>query len=172
MARPITLSTPLYETRENFVEKLVSAEKLKRASSEHPEALLEAYELLQLLHERGVLAMLRGALGAGDKLVNALAGAADSPQVIAALRSLIVLVKALAAIDPLVTRGLARAVDETMSVSTLAAEPPSLLSLLGQFHHPETRRGLALASHFLAALGRETGSVKSEQNASKPSRAA
>jgi hypothetical protein len=36
------------------------------APVEHSEALLEAYEVLQRLHDRGILAALKGALGASD----------------------------------------------------------------------------------------------------------
>lgn len=166
MARRITLTAPLHEPRQDFVERL------KNTSDEHAEALLDGYELLQQLHERGVFAVLRGAVAAGDKLVNAATEAVDSPQVVAGICNLIVMGKALGAMDPLAVRRFARAVDETMSGSTSAAKPPSLLSLLGHFRRPEVRRGIALVNHFLAALGSEAESVKAEKRIAGNPRAA
>lgn len=163
MARRITLTAPLHEPRQDFVDKLESA------SNDHAEALIDGYELLQQLHERGVFAILRGALAAGDALISTATDAVDSPQVIAGLRNLIVLGKALGKLDPMMVRGLSKAVDETMSTRTPAADPPSLVTLLGQFRQPEVRRGLALVSHFLRALGHE---AKSAQTAAREQRAA
>lgn len=154
MARRITLTAPLHEPRQDFVEKLESA------SNDHAEALIDGYELLQQLHDRGVFAILRGALAAGDALMNTATDAVDSPQVIAGMRNLVVLGKALGQIDPVMVRGFAKAADETMSRKTPAVEPPSLVSLLGQFRQPEVRRGLELVSHFLRALGHETESAQ------------
>lgn len=157
MARPITLTAPVRDRRQELVEKL------ERAPAEHAAALLDGYEFVEQLHERGIFTVLCGALRAGDKLTDAAAGAIDSPEVIDGLRTLIVLGKALAGIDPLVARSFAKALDETMSDSALAAEPPSLVSLLAQFRRRDVRRGLALVSHFLGALGRESSSVQIEK---------
>ena len=51
---------------------------LHNAPQKHADALLSALELLQLLHDRGVLDLLRGMAGAGDKLVDTVTAAVDS----------------------------------------------------------------------------------------------
>jgi uncharacterized protein YjgD (DUF1641 family) len=108
MARPITLTAPVRDARKELTEQL------QQAPAEHAEALLEAYELLQLLHDRQILAVTRGALVAGDKLLESATQAADSQPSVAALRNIVILGKALGSIDPLVTRGLAAAMTETL----------------------------------------------------------
>lgn len=135
MARPITLTAPVRDARQELTEQLL------QAPAEHAEALLEAYELLQQLHDRQILALMRGSLAAGDKLVEAATHAADLPASVATLRNIVILGKALGAIDPAVTRALAAAVTETMDASPRESQPPSLLSLLGRFGRKEVRRG-------------------------------
>lgn len=156
MARPITLYAPIHDPRKELIEKL------ETASTDHVEAVLEAYDLLQQLHDRGIFAALNGALGAGDKLANAATGAVDSPEAIVGLRNLVVLGKAFASIDPSLMHALTGAVDETVARVKTADDPPSLLSLLGQFRGKEQRRSLVLLSKFLGSFGRRLGALQVE----------
>ena len=43
--------------------------RLEQAPEEHAEAVLAAYEVVQELHNRGVLEILRGALAASDEIL-------------------------------------------------------------------------------------------------------
>ena len=61
MAQPIPLEIP---PRDPLAEL---HSRLGRASEEHAEAVLAAYEVLQQLHERGVLEIMRGALAASSR---------------------------------------------------------------------------------------------------------
>ncbi|MBV8631733.1 MAG: DUF1641 domain-containing protein, partial [Silvibacterium sp.] len=61
MARPIEL-TPKFSPAQGAREEL--KRRVDAAPVEHGEALLDAYELLQQLHESGTLDVLRGLLGA------------------------------------------------------------------------------------------------------------
>ena len=63
MAVPIKFQVPQYDPREEL------RARLDAAAVEHSEALLEAYEVLQGLHDRGILAALKGALGASDMVL-------------------------------------------------------------------------------------------------------
>ncbi len=157
MARPITFCTPAHDSQKELIEKL------ETAPADHAEALLEAYDVLQQLHDRGIFAALNGALGAGDKLANAATGALDSPEAIAGLRNLIVLGKTFASIDPDVLRAIAGAMDETARQAAKAGDPPSLLSLLGQFRGKEQRRSLAFLSKFLGSLGQHLETLRAKQ---------
>src|SRR5580692_2539814 len=73
---------------------------VEAAAQTHAEALLSALELLQLLHDRGVLELLRGAVGAGDRLIGTLTEAVDTPETLRAIRNFILLTKFFASIPP------------------------------------------------------------------------
>jgi uncharacterized protein YjgD (DUF1641 family) len=153
MARPIPLELPAHDPREELRARLESA------PLEHAEALLDSYELLQQMHEQGVFHLLRGALGASDKLIETAVDAARSEESIRALRNSIVLGKMLASINPDLLQGFAVAVSETLgSYKKPVIEPPGLFSLLAQFRHRELRRSIALINRFLETLGKQLSS--------------
>lgn len=81
MARPIAIDIPIRDPREELRARLVTA------PVEHAQAVLAAYEVLQALHDRGILGLLRGALGAGDKIVESAVEAARAPESILRPRS-------------------------------------------------------------------------------------
>ena len=150
MARPIALQIPPRDPRSELMVRL------EQAPIDHAEALLEGYELLQELHDRQVFEVLRGALGAGDKLAESAAGVVESPQTVTALRNLVILAKMLGAMNPEVLQAFAGAASETLgSDKKPVIEPPGLLSLLGQFRRKELRRSVALINRFLESLGRQ-----------------
>ena len=150
MARPISLELPPRDPREEL------RKRLDEAPVEHAEALLESYELLQQLHDHGVFQLLRGALGASDKLVEAAVDAAKSDESVRAIRNAIILGKMLGSINPEVLQCLAAAATETLGCyQQPIIEPPGLFSLLNQFRHKELRRSMALINRFLEALGNQ-----------------
>ena len=150
MARPIPLELPPRDPREEL------RNRLEEAPIEHAEALLDSYELLQQLHDRGVLQLLRGALEASDKIVETAVETARSDESIRALRNTIILGKMLASINPDLLQSIAAAVSETLgSQRKPVIEPPGLFSLLNQFRRKELRRSIALINHFLEALGKQ-----------------
>jgi uncharacterized protein YjgD (DUF1641 family) len=152
MARPISLELPPRDPREEL------RKRLEQAPVEHAEALLDSWELLQQLHDHGVLELLRGALGASNKLIETAVDAAKSDESVRAIRNAVILSKMLGSIDPEVLQGIAVAVTETMgSYEKPAAEPPGIFSLLIQFRRKEVRRSIALANKFLGALGNQIG---------------
>lgn len=150
MARPITWDGTRGDAREAL------RKRIDEAPLEHAEALLDAYELLQQLHEAGVLRLMRGAVSAGDHMVDAAVGAAQSAEAIRAARNAIVLGKMLSAINPEILEGIAVAVGETLgSYKKPVIEPPGMLSLLSQFRHKELRSSVALINRFLESLGQQ-----------------
>ena len=60
--------------------------KVEAAPVEHAEAVLATYELLQQLHEKGILELLTGLLTAGETVVNHVVGVISSPQAVTAAR--------------------------------------------------------------------------------------
>lgn len=150
MPRPISLELPPRDSREEL------RKRLEQAPAEYAEALLDSYELLQQLHDHGVFELLRGALGASDKLVEAAVDAAKSDESIRAIRNALILGKMLAAINPEVLQCVAQAANETLGCyEKPVIEPPGLISLLSQFRHKELRRSIALFNRFLEKLGNQ-----------------
>jgi len=64
-----------------------------KADAAHGEALLDSYELLQQLHDHGVFDLLRGALGASDRLIETAVDVTKSNESISAMRNAILLGK-------------------------------------------------------------------------------
>lgn len=149
MAQPISLDITTHP------HQLELLERLGRAPQDHAAALLAGLDLLQLLHDQGVLDVLRGAVGAGGKLSEKLSSAADSTDSIRALRNLFLMGKMLSSIDPETMRHIAAAVEESVGPNVPPQhEVPRLVSLLGYFRHKYLRRSLTLVVRFFAALGR------------------
>ncbi len=150
MARPISFEVVPRDPRDEL------RKKLEAAPAEHAEALLESYELLQGLHDKGLLRLLRGAVSAGNQIVETTVEAVRSDESIRAARNAIVLTKMLGSINPEILEGIAVAAAETLgSYKKPVIEPPGLLSLLGQFRHKELRRSIALINRFLESLGNQ-----------------
>src|SRR5258705_2408088 len=100
------------------------AARVDAAPTEHAEAVLAAYEVLQGLHDRGVLELLRGALGSGDALVGIAVRAADSPASIRGLRNLVLLANALGTIHPELLADVTRAVPVALEEASAEKRPP------------------------------------------------
>jgi uncharacterized protein YjgD (DUF1641 family) len=150
MARPIPLELPPRDPREEL------RKRLEEAPVEHAEALLDSYELLQQLHDQGVFQLLRGVIGASDKLVETAVETARSGESVRAMRNAIILGKMLSLINPDILQGVAVAIGETLgSYEKPVIEPPGIFSLLGQFRHKELRRSIALINRFLETLGNQ-----------------
>lgn len=150
MARPIALDLAPRDAR------LELRRRLDEAPVEYAEALLDSYELLQQLHDHGVFDLVRGLLGASDKLVESAAGAAKAEDSVRAIRNAIILGKVLGQINPDVLQCVANAAGETLGCyEKPVIEPPGLFSLLSQFRHQELRRSIALINRFLETLGQQ-----------------
>jgi uncharacterized protein YjgD (DUF1641 family) len=150
MARPISLELPPRDPRQEL------RKRLEEAPIEHAEALLDSYELLQQLHEHGVFQLLRGVLGASDKLVETAVDAAKSDESVRAIRNAVILGKMLGSINPEVLQCVATAAGETLGCyQKPVIEPPGLFALLSQFRHQELRRSIALVNRFLETLGNQ-----------------
>ena len=112
MAKPIPLQLSPRDPREELKSRL------DRAPLEHAEALLAGYEVLQGLHDEGVLELLRGLLGSGGKVLETAAEVARAPESVRAIRNLVILGKTLGEIDPDLFDGFAMALPEAMRQAT------------------------------------------------------
>jgi uncharacterized protein YjgD (DUF1641 family) len=128
--------------------------RLDAAPTEHAEALLVAWDVLEEAHRQGILDALHGAIGAKDTIVGILAKYSAEPLSVNALRNLLILAKAFGSVDPEFLRGVSEQTSAAVEAHRAEAKPPSLWQLFRRLFQPEARRGLSLATQLLAALGR------------------
>ena len=149
MARPIALEfSPLDPAAE-------LRSRLENAPAEHAEALLAAYEVLQALHERGVLDVLRGALGAKDQILETVVATANTPEAVRAIRNLLFWRRILGSIEPEWFKGIFQAIPEGIAQATAERKKPvGLWGLLRRIRHKDSLRAMAAAVDFLEAFGR------------------
>ncbi|HTV42477.1 MAG TPA: DUF1641 domain-containing protein [Candidatus Sulfotelmatobacter sp.] len=149
MAQPILLDVPVRDPR------IELQTRLENAPLEHAEALLSAYEVLQGLHDRGVLDLMRGALGSSDKVLEIFVNAMNTPGSVRGIRNAIVLATILGEVEPELVESFARSLPEAIAVTKAhEAKPPGFWTILKQFGSRDFRRGLVLVNSLLEAFGR------------------
>jgi uncharacterized protein YjgD (DUF1641 family) len=129
------------------------AERLEDALDKHTDAIVSALELLQLLHDRGVLDLLRGLVGAGDQLVGILMAAAGTPESLRGMRNFILLTKFFASIPPDVLNSLVRAASEGAEREK-AQQAPGVLQLLRRAGSENSRHAIAVTLDLLESVGK------------------
>lgn len=149
MAKPIPFKPAARDSREEMQTRL------QNAPGEHAEAVLAGYEVLQGLHDAGVLELLRGVLGSGDKVLQVAVDASRTPESVRIIRNLVILSKMLGEIDPDIFEGIVQALPEAMhKAKEQGQEPPGLLGTLNQFRSKDLRRGILAINRLLEAWGR------------------
>jgi uncharacterized protein YjgD (DUF1641 family) len=155
MASPIPLELPRTDPR------VALQARLENAPAAHAEALLAAYEVLQGLHDRGALDLMRGALGSGDQVLEIAVAAAQSPGSIRGIRNLLLVINMLGTIDPEVLKAFTQGVPDAFRKMVLEPEQPGLWSLIKDFlWNADFRHGLAALNTMLEAFGRSLSSCQ------------
>jgi uncharacterized protein YjgD (DUF1641 family) len=157
MAQPIPLHLAPRDPRRDLESRL------QQAPMDHAEAVLAGYEVLQGLHDHGVLELIRGTLGGSEKVLEQVVGVASGPEAIRVSRNLLLLVMALGEIEPALLSDLTRAVPKAL-VQANAEEnkPPGLFKLFSTFRNKDFRRGLAAFNDLLVAFGNNLSSKTSK----------
>jgi uncharacterized protein YjgD (DUF1641 family) len=157
MARPIALELPKRDPREEL------RSRLEQAPAEHAEALLAGFEVLQGLHDCGVLELLRGMLDGGNKVLEIVVEATKTPETIRGIRNLLIMTKVIGAIDPEILKKFAESVPDTLAAAAKAQEkePPSFWEVLSIVRSKNMRRGVAVMNGALEALGKNFSTEKS-----------
>ena len=157
MARPIPLELPKRDPREELHSRL------EKAPAEHSEAILAGFEVLQGLHDRGVLELLRGVLDGGNKILEIVVEATKTPEAIRGIRNLVIMTKIFGSIDPELLKKLAEAIPDVLVGEAKAqeTEPPGFWEVLHILRSKNLRRGLTVVNNLLEALGRNFSSEKS-----------
>jgi uncharacterized protein YjgD (DUF1641 family) len=154
MAEPILFTLPPRDPREALYQRLENAPK------EHVEALLAVCDILQGLHDRGILELAKGALGSSEKVLQILVNTANTPEVIRGIRNAMILAKIADSIDPQLLEGLERAVPEGLAEAG-KPKPLGLFSVLRKLLSRDTRRVLIATASILESLGKSLASKKS-----------
>jgi uncharacterized protein YjgD (DUF1641 family) len=149
MAQPILLEIPPRNPRAELQSRL------EQAPEQHAEAVLAAYEVLQELHDRGVLEIMRGALAASDEILEQVVDKAKTPEALRGIRNLLFWRRILGSIEPEWFKGIFQAIPEGLAQATAERERPvSFFGLLRRLGSKDALRGLAAAIDFLQAFGR------------------
>jgi uncharacterized protein YjgD (DUF1641 family) len=129
--------TPV-DSREDLIRRV------EQAPIEHAEAVLAAYELLQRLHQKGLLGLLNGLLSAGDTVVDRVVDVVSSKEMVTALRIGLVFSNVLTLIDADALHAV---------IAEAGKDTPSLLAIVKQAASKDARRGLATAVGLLNVFG-------------------
>jgi uncharacterized protein YjgD (DUF1641 family) len=148
MAKPIEIKPEPRNPRQELQRRL------DNAPIEHAEAILSLYELLRQLHDSGTLDLLRGALGAGDQILNHAVRLITQPESVRSIRNLLILAKLLGSIEPETLHRISAMLPPAVE-QTEAEEPPSLWRIFKQLRSKESRRALAVGTALLEGVGRE-----------------
>ncbi|HZD49746.1 MAG TPA: hypothetical protein VE178_13475 [Silvibacterium sp.] len=149
MAQPIPLEVAPRNAREEL------RNRLERAPDEHAEAILAAYELLQEMHDQGLLDIARGVLSARDEILGTLAADASTPEAVRAIRNLLFWRRVLGCIEPDRFQAVFEAIPEGFALATKQPKKPvRLFGLLRRLTEKDSLRAMAAAVDFLQCFGR------------------
>jgi uncharacterized protein YjgD (DUF1641 family) len=149
MAQPIPFQVPPVDSREAL------RTRLEHAPDTHAEAILAAYELLQELHDRGILDVAKSALAASDELLEKVVDSANTPEAIRAIRNLMFWRQVLGRIEPAWFQGVFQAIPDGLATATAQRdERVSIWKVLRQAMSKDSLRGFAAGVDFLQSFGR------------------
>ena len=150
MAQPIPLNVPARDPRAELQTRL------ENAPLRHAAALLDAYEVLQGLHDRGVFELLRGAFGSSDKVLSILVDAAKTPEAIVATRNILILSKVVFSLEPELLENITKAVPDGLARAK-EQKPLTLWQMFKKMCSQDTRRALSAMLGILESFGKSLG---------------
>jgi uncharacterized protein YjgD (DUF1641 family) len=148
MANPITFKPAPVDPRTELNRRLDAA------PTEHAEALLLVWDILQSAHDTGTLDTVHGLTVGRDTIFAKLAEYAKTPEGTNAIRNLISLAKIAGALEPETLERLSKSLIAAEKEHKQEQKPPSLWQLIRRGTSEDSRRGLSFLTRLLAALGR------------------
>jgi uncharacterized protein YjgD (DUF1641 family) len=158
MAEPIDYAHPPRHEKQEFYHDLHGR------SGERAEGALDANAILQLLRDKGVLELIKDALGSMEKVMEVITEMLERDEVVRTVRNVTTLVKMLGSIEPDTLENIVKSLSNTTEGST-AKKPPGLLHLLSQLTSSDTRRALEPIAAVLQAAGRSITQAPKEEAA-------
>jgi uncharacterized protein YjgD (DUF1641 family) len=147
MAQPILFELPRHDPREDLYERL------KSAPHEHAEALLNVYDILQELQDRGILELAKAMLGSSEQVLQILVNVANTPEMIRGIRNLMILAKVANSFEPEILEAVEQAVQESFAEAR-KRKPVRLWQLMTKLLSQESRRVLIATATILQAVGK------------------
>ena len=149
MAQPILLTLPPRDPERDLELRL------EAAPAKHAEAILSGLEVLQLMHDKGVLELMRGMLGGGTKIIEQAVAVASDPGAVRASRNALLLLKTLGELEPELLSDLTTSIAPAIRQADKdESRPPGLIKLVSTFWKRDFRRGLAAFNDLLELFGR------------------
>ena len=118
--------------------------RIEAAPAEHADAILAALDLLEKLHESGILSLASGLISAGNTIIDHLADVADSRQAVTALRAVLILGNVLNTLDP----------DELHKAMQVGEKEASLFRVVKGLMTRESRQAAVVGVNLLNVFGR------------------
>lgn len=157
MAQPVPLTMPPRNPQRELEVRLAAA------PSQHAEAIVAAFEVLQLMHDKGVLELMRGTLGGGEVVIQQAVAVVNDAAGIRTARNVLLMVKALGDVDPALLSDFTNALPKALAQANReAAKAPRLFKLLRTFMNADFRRGLAAFNDLLEMFGRNLNNKVTE----------
>jgi uncharacterized protein YjgD (DUF1641 family) len=150
MAQPILLELPTPDPCEALYERL------KRAPQQHAEALLNVYEILEGLQDRGILELAKGALGSSEQVLQILVNVANKPEMIRGIRNAMILMKLADLFEPELLESIEKGVKQGL-IESQKPKPIGVWQLMKKLLSRETRRVLILTATVLGSVGMHLG---------------
>lgn len=159
MATPLSYAPPDVDARSQLIQRL------QEAPQEHAEALLDAYDILRLLHEKGVLELVKGALGSGEKVLQIFTETLEMKETVRTLRNFAILMKIIGGLDPQLLEALQSAITDNIARAR-NQDPPGLVKIAGRFAARDSRRAMGMLAGVMEAVGQNlmTAEVPTDQS--------
>ena len=118
--------------------------RIRDVPTEHAEAILASFALLQKVHDAGLLSLASGLISAGSTIIDRLADVADSPQAVTALRTTLILGSVLNTLDA----------DELHKAIQVGEKDASLLRILKGLMTKESRQLAMIGVNLMNVIGK------------------
>lgn len=144
-------------------------EEVENALIDNKESILELLSVVSHMQERGILSLLNGLFGQGDKVLNVLVKAADKPETTNTLKNLLLMIGTLGTInvrqlEPILLKinsGIARVAENKEPDETIG-----YFDFVRSLKDPEVNRAVNLLITFLKGMGEDTSGM--ERNTQLP----
>ncbi|QHA93428.1 DUF1641 domain-containing protein [Bacillus sp. N1-1] len=163
------------------IKRIEISEEEKRANDlkeiedaliENKDALLETLNVVGGMKERGILTLLNGLFGEGDRVLKVLVDLLNVPENTTALKNLMLLFGAAGKInvqdlEPILLK--VNAGIENVAEHSEGTEKTGYLDLLRALKDPEINRSLTILMTFLKGMGKDTENEEQVNDKSQPS---
>jgi uncharacterized protein YjgD (DUF1641 family) len=143
--------------------------EVEDALIDNKEAILESLKVMRNMHDRGVLSLLSGLFGQGDKVLDILVRAADKPETSNTLKNLLLMGGILGMINVKQLEPFLLKIDSGIARVAEAGdtqEKTGFFDLAKSLKDPEINRAVTLLLTFLKGMGQETKEL--ERNTQLP----